>query len=290
MSMKILIFGDGFIARNLHLFLNKENFSVILISRKTIVGSSHFDFFDLNKVQSVIQEYRPDIVINTIWNTELKSYAHSSLNLDYALTTVKLAEICIQNRVKHFISFGSSAEYGESPGACDAEQTVCKPESIYAQSKFDTYLRISGLYESTQLRFTWVRVFQPYGFYQDVSRFIPHVIECFRTGRELVLEDANSQLDWIASIDISRGIEFIMENDTPEVLDIGTSVPLCNSEVVNIIARKVGAPTRQHQVSDVATQSRIRFVSNSSFLIRNWTPQFNLEQGIEWLVSNVQKN
>ena len=290
MNMKILIFGDGFIARNLHLFLNREKFSIILVSRKTIVGSSYFDFFDLTKVQSVIQEHRPDIVINTVWNTELKSYAHSSLNLDYALTTVKLAETCIQNRVKHFISFGSSAEYGESPGACDAEQTPCKPESIYAQSKFDTYLRISGLYKFTQLRFTWVRIFQPYGFYQDVSRFIPHIIECFRTGRELVLEDANSQLDWIASIDISRGIEFILENETPEVLDFGTSVSLYNSEVVNVIARKVGVPTPRHQVSDVAIQSRIRFVSDSSFLIRNWTPQFDLEQGIEWLVSNVQKD
>jgi nucleoside-diphosphate-sugar epimerase len=288
--MKILVFGDGFIARNLILFLDREKFSVITVSRKTIVGQSFFDFFDLDNLRSVIQENRPDVVINTIWNTELKSYVDSPLNIHYAQTTVELAKICIQNRIGHFISFGSSAEYGESPGACDAQRTTCKPESIYAQSKFDTYLRVSGLYKNDKLRFNWIRIFQPYGFYQDVSRFIPHVIACFRADRELILEDTNSQLDWIASIDISRGIEFVLQNDTPEVLDFGTSVPSRNYDVVNMIANKMRVLSPKVQVSNLATQSKIRFVSQNSFLVQNCSPQIDLEKGIEWLVSDVQKD
>ena len=287
--MKILILGDGFIAKNLSLFLDKDKYSLITISRKSVVGADYFDFFNLSNLQIAIQEHSPDVVINTIWNTELISYTFSSLNLEYARTTVRLAEICIQNHVNHFISLGSSSEYGENPGACDADQTECKPESIYAQSKLDTYLQISELYKTTHLRFNWIRIFQPYGPYQDVSRFIPQVFEHLRTGGELVLKDANSQLDWITSIDISRGIEFILESDTPEVLDFGTSVPICNSDVVNVIARKVGVQQPRIQVLD-STKSKTRFVSESSFLVRHWSPQFNLEAGIEWLVSNVQKN
>lgn len=290
MKMKVLILGDGFIAKNLDLFLDENEYQVFKVSRKTKVGSGLFDFFDESKLRSVIQDYQPNILINTIWNTELSSYTQSSLNFEYVKYTILLAEICIQSRVSHFISLGSSAEYGETPGACDAERTECKPESIYAQSKLDTFRKISGLYQNTTLRFNWVRIFQPYGLYQESSRFIPQVIECFSSGKELELKDANSRLDWIFSIDISRAVEFIINNETPEILDLGNSVPIFSSDVVDVIARRMGIKAPSIRVSHLASESKNRFVSETSFLVQNWTPQFQLEKGIEWLVSNVRKD
>jgi nucleoside-diphosphate-sugar epimerase len=288
--MKILILGNGFLGKSLDKYLSEGNYSVILISRGTRVGGNFFDLFKENTVREVIGLIRPDVVINTIWVTELSVYVDSHLNDDYAKVNIKLGEICIENGIKHFISFGTSAEYGEDPGACNSEKTLCIPESLYAKSKFNAYRGLTEIYANSNLRFTWVRIFQPYGNFQDSSRFIPTLVRNLRHGIEIKLRNPNSQLDWISSWDITRAIEFLLKNEAPVAVDVGTSNPVYNFEVLNIIAECLGVPSRKIEFGLSEARGISRFVSGDAFLLKSWEPQLTLPSGLQRLVRELEEN
>ena len=288
--MKILILGNGFLGKSLHEYLSQGIHSISLISRSTIVGDSFFDFFREESIRCVIDLIKPDVVINTIWITESSIYASSPLNHDYASANIRLGEICIENRVKHFVSFGTSAEYGEDPGACNSENTTCSPESLYAKSKYHVFQNLSRIYENSNLRFSWVRIFQPYGKFQDSSRFIPALVSDLRRGIEIKLKNPNTRLDWISSWDVSRATELLLHNEAPVAVDIGTSIPVYNFEVLNTLALHLGLRSQIIEPDFSASRGISRFVSDEAFLSRVWEPQLTLSSGLQRLVREFEKN
>jgi nucleoside-diphosphate-sugar epimerase len=288
--MKILILGNGFLGKSLCRYLSESNYSIELVSRSTLVAGDFFDLLNEKNVRDVIDLIKPDVVINTIWITELSIYTSSPLNHDYSAANINLGEICLEKGIKHFISFGTSAEYGEDPGACNSEKTACIPESVYAKSKYSTYQSLKRMYANSNSRFTWVRIFQPYGKFQDSSRFIPTLVSNLRLGVEIKLRSPNTQLDWISSWDVSRAIEFLLKNDSPVAVDLGTSNPVYNFEVLNVIAHSLGLHSHAIELDSSAAQGIRRFVSDDSFLIKVWEPQLTLQSGLQRLVQELEKN
>jgi UDP-glucose 4-epimerase len=288
--MKILILGNGFLGKSLRRYLSESNYSIELVSRSTLVAGDFFDLLNEKNVRDVIDLIKPDVVINTIWITELSIYASSPLNHEYSAANINLGEICLEKGIKHFISFGTSAEYGEDPGACNSEKTACIPESVYAKSKYSTYQSLKRMYTNSNSRFTWVRIFQPYGKFQDSSRFIPTLVSNLRLGVEIKLRSPNTQLDWISSWDVSRAIEFLLKNDSPVAVDLGTSNPVYNFEVLNVIAHSLGLHSHAIELDPSAAQGIRRFVSDESFLIKVWEPQLTLQSGLQRLVQELEKN
>ena len=288
--MRILILGRGFLGKNLESYLSDELGSKICLSRNSPLGEEYFNFFDETSLRNAIETIKPEVVINTVWTTEAGTYLNSPANLNFSLANIKLAKVCIEKEVKHLISFGSSAEYGENPGACNAEVSPCSPENIYAQSKFDTFQAISNMYGKSSLRFTWVRLFQPYGKFQDLTRFIPSVIYSFSKNQPIELRNPKVQLDWIHSMDVVRGIEFIIQNKTPKVVDLGGSTPLYNFQVVDVIAEVMEVSRSFTAPLDVLETGNVRYVSRESFLLRSWTPEISIFDGVRSLVEDFEKN
>lgn len=288
--MKILILGSGFIGKSLNNYFSNKEAMTSVASRSTRVGDKYFDLFDESTIRSLIDSVNPDVVVNTVWNTELSTYVMSPLNSEYAAANIKLGEICIEKGVRHLISFGTSAEYGENPGACDSDLTPCQPESIYAKSKFSAYQTLAKMYRHSILRFTWVRLFQPYGKYQDASRFIPNLIQTLRNGQEVELDNPNTQLDWISSLDVARAVDFVIKNETPVAIDLGSSRPVYNFEVLNMVKESLGLPLRTIESSVSSLNGTSRFVSSQSFLLQSWSPELSLPNGLQRLVCELEKN
>ena len=288
--MKILILGNGFIGKSLNSYFSNKEVTISVASRSTKVGDKYFDFFDESTMRSLIDSVNPDVVVNTVWNTELSTYVKSPLNSEYSAANIKLGEICTEKSVRHLISFGTSAEYGENPGACNSDLTPCRPESTYAISKLSAYQTLAKMYSHSTLRFTWVRLFQPYGKYQDTSRFIPNLIKTLRNGMGVELKNPNTQLDWISSLDVARAVDFVIKNETPVAIDLGSSKPVYNFEVVNIVRESLGLPLQTIGSSVPSIDGISRFVSSQSFLLQSWSPELSLPSGLQRLVRELEKN
>jgi nucleoside-diphosphate-sugar epimerase len=288
--LRILILGRGFLGKSLETYLSDELGSRICLSRNSLVFDQYFNFFDETSLRRAIDEFKPEVVINTIWTTETGTYLNSPANLEFSIANINLAKICIEKEVEHLISLGSSAEYGDNPGACNAEVSPCNPENVYARSKFETFQAISDMYCDSSLRFTWVRIFQPYGKFQDSTRFIPSVVYSFSQNQAIKLKNPKVQLDWIHAIDVVRGIEFIIQNKTPMVVDLGGSTPLYNFQVVNVVAEIMGVDTPMTGSLDLVATENSRYVSRESFLLRSWKPTISLFDGVRSLVKDFEKN
>ena len=173
--MRVLVIGSGFIGLTMIRRLQDDGHEVLAFSRRMNVDitceQKIGDFFDLDDLSDLLT-WKPDIVILTAWITTHKVYQEDPLNSDYARFAIKLGSILLKSKVHHFIVLGSCAEYGEQAGPITAGMTELRPSTFYAKQKVFAFYSLRDLLSDSSIRFTWARLFQPYGQGQDDNRLI----------------------------------------------------------------------------------------------------------------------
>ena len=291
--MKILVVGgNGFLGKAIFDRLSSEGHFVLKMDRNesaldlpnTILG-------DLSKPESYLdflENWKPEVVIQCAWVTSQKIYRDSSKNVDYQIDTVKFAADCIKLGVPHFIGMGTCAEYGNQQEPCRAGVTPMRPSDLYGQKKLETFLSIKKLATGSRTRFTWARVFQPYGLGQDMERLIPWASGMLATGKEIVVQNPLSKLDWISTRDISSAISWTISNPLPVEIDIGTGVGTSVLDLLLIIASILGVNSKLIKVEslkmDGLPQNDLIMSKSSPLLSDGWKPNDMLLNGLRWAI------
>ena len=139
---------------------------------------------------------------------------------------------------------------------------------------------------ATSIRFSWARIFQPYGLNQDSKRLIPYLINSIRLGRQIELKDSTTILDWITTRDIASAITWIISNVSPTEVDIGTSVGYSNLDLLTHLESHLGISCQREKLSSQALRTPQKFLvgKDSPLLKLGWRPSDNLNQGLEWVL------
>jgi len=287
--MKVLIIGNGFIAGAIIRNLELQGFEVLVFSRsakveiqcRQIVG----DIFDFSEFIRVL-EWKPQIIIHTAWVTAHSRYTEDPSNFAYADFTIKLAEYISNSDVKHFIVLGTRAEYGYQVSASTAGVTELNPTSLYAKQKAFTFNSVKNILEGSNVRFSWVRIFQPYGPKQDHKRLLPYLIDSIRSRKEINLRDTTTAHDWISTRDIASAVVWILNNELPIELDIGTSFGYTNLELLQVLGNLLGNSFQWRQIGEQDFTNRQVSVmgKDSPILARGWRPKDDLVQGLAWVL------
>jgi len=291
--MKILIVGgNGFIGRAIFNRLSHDGHDVKKLDRKesaknlpnTVYGDISYPLSYLE----FLKIWKPEVVIQCAWVTGQKVYRDSQENLIYQESTFQFAKDCINHGVKHFIGLGSCAEYGTTSSPCIAGITATEPNDLYGKSKLETFRRIQATVNDTETRFTWARVFQPYGPDQDAERLIPWALKKLSEGEEILLANPNTQLDWISTRDIASAISWTISNNLPVVIDIGTSIATSAIDLLTGLAKILEAsPALIKAQSDNELNLRgssLVVSSNSPLLSNGWKPEDLLSSGLRWAI------
>ena len=290
-STVALLGASGFIGRAIHAELEICGFSVVpFYSHRAksfenrLTSSVYVDFHNTSRCRELIGLLRPDIIISTPWVTSLPDYRTSPLNLQFKNSTISLAKIALEFETSHFICFGSSAEYGDDNLACDSSTSPINPLDLYSQSKYETYLELSSLFRCSTTRFNWLRVFQPFGEYQDSNRLIPYLVSELLAGRTPELREPNRISDWISSKDIADATIFSIKNVLPEILDIGSGIGTHNWELVNILMKILEIDSPRIETSISYSKSRGLVSSNLSAIFQaGWQPSASLHESLSFL-------
>ena len=290
--MKILVIGNGFIATPVLQQLEIEGHDVLVFSRraKCHIKSEQVegDIFNFSEIKKLLSR-GIQVVINSAWVTTQKEYHQHSSNYSYSKFAIELARFVPNTDVEHLIGFGSCAEYGPQVSPCVAGITPVKPVSLYAQQKALAFEESLNALKKTQVRLSWVRIFQPYGIGQDPDRLIPYLVGKLKSGDPVEIRDLYSKLDWITTRDIASAVRWILKEKLPIELDIGTGSGYTNLEIlkhlkrlldINEKHRFVGAKSSEH------TQTMI-VGKNSPLLASGWKPKDTLASGLEWMLSNA---
>ena len=287
--MKILILGNGFIGKAIIQRLESEGHEILIYSRsvlqdiqsKQILG----DIFDGETFRKSLS-WGPQVIIQSAWITTHGRYMDDPLNSLYSQFTSNLAKQITNLGVEHLIVLGTCAEYGPQSHPSTAGFTKVNPATLYAKEKVAAFESLSESLLLSGARLSWARVFQPYGPGQDKKRLLPYLIDSLRKGEQIKLSHTSSILDWITTRDIASAVSWIINNDTPIEVDIGTTVGFTNVELLRHLEELLGDSSQWLQlVQDSPSFNAVTVVGKDSPLFRSgWLPRDSLEVGLKWVL------
>jgi nucleoside-diphosphate-sugar epimerase len=199
-----------------------------------------------------------------------------------------LAKFIVHSNVQHLIVLGTCAEYGQQIEPCRAGVTSQIPLSLYAKQKVEAYKNANRILQETAVRFTWARIFYPYGPKQDSRRLIPKLIDGIKSGEQIKLKDISSVYDWISSRDIADAIYWTIMHNLPVEIDIGTSIGFTNLQVLTVLKQLLNATNIDDSICEHEYGLNEMFVvSQESPIIRSgWTPRDSLYSGLDWTMNS----
>jgi nucleoside-diphosphate-sugar epimerase len=287
--MRILVIGSGFIGTSIIQRLHGEGHEVLVVSRRInddiscqqVVG----DCFDIEDICKNLT-WEPHVVIQTAWVTAHKKYLNDPQNAVYAKFTIDLASRLLESSVQHYLVLGSCAEYGPQKEPIVAGITQLRPTSAYAIQKVLAFQSARDLLSASNIRFTWARVFQPYGPNQDGNRLIPYLIKSLRNNEKIHLTDTVSILDWVTTRDIASAISWTIKNQTPTEIDIGTTIGYTNDELLQNLENFLETPLNLRQSSHIFPVNAIKVLvsGESPLFVSGWRPSDSLSSGLKWVL------
>jgi nucleoside-diphosphate-sugar epimerase len=289
--MKILIIGNGFLGSAICQRLQSDGHEVLIFARtwraeiqaQQVLGDI-FNFQDFVKVL----DWKPHVIVHTAGITTPGVYRDDPSNTEYANFTKTLAKFVVNSHsdVEHLIVLGTCAEYGFQNGPSAAGRTVLSPTSFYAQQKVVALNSVREVFRKSNVRFTWARIFYPYGPNQHQKRLIPRLIHSLNKGEPITLADTSSIYDWITTRDIAYAVSWILAHELPEEIDVGTSFGYTNLELLKILEKLLQRTNEfsSHNKHEFGLNEVFVASKDSPLLNSGWSPRDSLVDGLEWML------
>lgn len=242
--------GGGFIGANLLKRLLQEH-SVALILRDTsdvwrisdVIKQCQVVHTDITDYRSLVVETKKIIgKIDAI--VHLASYGVVTRNFDLDLGiktnvfgTTNLLRLSHLSGVKKFINTGSCFEYAPSAERY-REDSVIGPHTLYGGTKAASTSLVTAFAKSNDYNAFTLRLFTPYGPFEDPHRFVPAVILSVLNNDELNASNPESVRDYIYVDDVvSAYLKSIRtdKNLSGEVINIGSGKEYKLSEIVSAV-------------------------------------------------------
>ena len=283
-----IIGGTGFIGASIYQAFKTLDYEVIYTSRKDLNISNDknylkFDLLNKSTWDTLLNEFKPNIVICTAWETEHDKYWDKSTNHDYMRYTIDFAESCLRGTVEKFIGFGSMAEYGFSPGKCNAKSTPLNPQDIYSECKVLTSIELNKIAKDLGKKANWVRLFQVYGVNEKPERLIPRIISNILAQIPFTVKFPEHHLDFTYLGDVSSALKIIAIDDLDFSVNIGTGEAKSVKELCSTISRITNCSTSKiNFLTHIESNERFIFVDPDYDVFNGkWKFDYDLFNGLK---------
>jgi len=305
---KILITGGtGFVGSNLTRKLVSLGFSPTLFIRKSsnlwrikdILSKIKVEEINLNdkeKLEKSISKLKPDFIYHTAAhganqgsNQNLESSVQTNI-----LATANLIESCCKVGFSYFINTGSSSEYGIKDLPMK-ESDLLEPANIYGITKASATSLCNYFSNLYKLPTVTLRLFSPYGYFEDKNRLIPTIILGALNGSSLNLSNPNSVRDFIFIEDVIDSYLYFLVGKKfyGEVFNIGSGRQHRIGDVVNTVALLINDKINVEWYTKQPKQKEPKkWEANIDKAEKrlNWTPKNNLQNGLEKNIEWLRKN
>jgi nucleoside-diphosphate-sugar epimerase len=249
------------------------------------------DLLDRELLQRVLVKVRPEIIFHCAIYGGLPSQELTSRIMQTnVLGTLNLLEGLMDVDYECLIHMGSSSEYGLK-GRAMRENDPLEPVSVYGVSKAASTLLCQSMARRFGRPIVTLRLFSPFGCFEEPSRLIPSVIRQSLQGVAPQVTDGTAVRDFTFiedAVDLSLLVG-MARPVRPEVFNVGTGTQHSVREVVEKIVALIGSQVAPRWGSVPARglepqvwQADISKVHRAF----GWSPRFTLEEGlrqtIEW--------
>ena len=207
--MRFLITGaTGFVGANLVRYLLNLNHEVIIITKETSnywrlddvihkVKVCHGDLADREGCFKIVADTKPDIIYHVATyggfanQVDTDRMIHSNI-----VATMNMLDAAVENGVQQFINTGSSSEYGTKNEAMK-EVDVCEPINFYGVTKLAATNYCTMIGKTLGYSVCTLRLFSPYGQFEDSSRLYPSITNALLGGERAQLSNPDFVRDFI---------------------------------------------------------------------------------------------
>lgn len=260
------------------------------------VSVVYADLAEYEKMNDALTRIQPDVIFHTA------VYGGSAAQNDFGKIiesnicgTMNLLRCGKNARCNLLVNTGSSSEYGIKKRAMK-ESDVLEPITDYGVSKAAATLFCQKAARTDNLPVITLRLFSPYGPYEQNSRLVPSVILAALQKKPPRISSRNFVRDFIYIGDVMEAYRAVLEIKNPggQIYNIGSGAQQTVGEITDIIVRELGnevtcetglpqawakePPCWQADITKAASELK-------------WKPNVSIQEGlgktIEWFKENL---
>jgi nucleoside-diphosphate-sugar epimerase len=252
------------------------------------------DLGDQESVSAMVQQVRPEAVCH------LATYGGFSFQKDSGAIfrsnftgTMNLVRACEKIDPSCFINTGSSSEYGIKCRPME-EGDLLEPVGDYGVIKAATTLFCRSEAVEKGFPLVTLRIFSPYGPWDDPKRLVPYVIVSLLHGRVPALSNPAFVRDYIYIDDVVNAYLAVLKADIKPgcIYNVGSGVQSSLGEVVGCIGELLPQPEPVWGATDQQRAEPHCWVANRTRITRDfgWQPSIGLREGLAETVAWMQEN
>jgi nucleoside-diphosphate-sugar epimerase len=252
-NMKALITGaTGFIGSNLLRVLVSNNFEIHVMIRKDSniwrisevidqVEVHYCDLTDQERVKQTILEIRPQLIFHlaTYGAAPYQKEKVKIMNANF-MGTINLVDACVESGFECFINTGSSSEYGTKLEPMK-ETDVLEPIDDYGVSKAAATLYCQSIAKNHDFNILTLRLFSPYGYFEDPDRLVPCLTKSCLNDEPVVLYNPKAVRDFIFIDDVINAYLVAVKSadkvTSGEIFNVGSGKQHSVKDIFNIVKR-----------------------------------------------------
>jgi len=297
--------GAGFIASHIVDVLIKKKHRVIVVDnlsngkKENINPGAIFYKLDIRspRMNDIFRKYKIDILNHHAAQIDLRESIRNPVfdarvNI---LGSLNLLENCIRYKVKKVI-FASTggAMYGNVQGPAASESSRLCPLSPYGVAKCSIEFYIKYYEVTYGIPWTILRYANVYGERQDPlgeAGVIAIFTKAMLDGRQPVIYGDGRQVrDYVYIADVVRANLLAIREGTNQIFNIGTGIGTSVNTLYEKISQLTGFNKKPVHLSPRKGElrcSKIAFAKAQNVL--GWKPLINLDEGLKYLVSGLDK-
>lgn len=299
MNKKILVTGGtGFIGANLVRRLVNMGYRPAVLVRKesnlwrlkditSKIDLLETDILNYERLKKDIEIVRPHYVYHL---AVYGAYQGTQKDLGETLETNIFGTLNLLNAVsnsgtEYFVNTGSSSEYGLKETDMTENDILC-PVNYYGVTKATTTLLTSTYSDQNKLPVATLRLFSPYGYFEDNNRFVPTVIMSGIKNKEIELSNQSFVRDFIFVDDVIDAYMYFLNGKKyyGEIFNIGsgkqTKLGDFAKEVEKILGRKLKIKWSSHTSNQLEPKKWQADISKAKLKL-NWEPKVSVRGGIQ---------
>lgn len=200
-----------------------------------------------------------------------------------------------RNNIDLFVNTGSSSEYGIKDLPMN-ESDLLAPINDYGVSKAAATLYAQSIAVTKNMPIITLRLFSPFGYFDDEKRLISYVIRQALKGEPISLSTRDNVRDFVYVEDVV-GAYMVTEQakiKPGEIINIGSGKQHSVYDIVRLILDITKSrsevlwgtmPKQARQIEPNVWQADI----NKAKKLLQWEPQFSLYEGLEKTISYYKK-
>jgi len=202
MKKILLTWANGMLASDFQKYYN-NNFEIIWFDKKSL------DITDIEKIENIILEIKPDIVLNCAAYTQVDDAEDIWKKLNYDINTIWVYNLSkISNKYNiDFISISTDYVFDWENQNWYNEKDICNPINNYGMSKYLwEKLALEENKNSIIIRTSWL-----YGWWENFKNFVNTMMKLSKTKSELKI--VNDQF-WLPTftLDLSLATWEVLKN------------------------------------------------------------------------------